>query len=188
MIKLNKKELDRVDKALDKSVLSFTKEVGNILKEKKVIPKNTGNLEKHQKIRRIDRHTAYISYDVEYAARVYYGNPEESPSGPVKFKYRRKPRSENDKNPVNPHARARWVEEVLYDKKNAERFAKYVRMYLSELSYEQSDEDEYDWEAENEAGRMLAMTERYDDSAEANMKPDEFFEDDDFSGFDNDYD
>mgnify|MGYP003295251018 CR=1 FL=1 len=186
MIKLNKKELARIDKALDKSVLSFTKEVGNILKEKKVIPKNTGALEKSQKIRRIDRKMSYISYDVPYSARVYYGNPEESPSGPVKFKYRRKPRSENDTNPVNPHARARWIEDVLYDQKNAERFAKYVRMYLNELDY--SNEDEYDWEAENEAGRMLAMAERYDDSAEANMSANDFFEDDDFSGFENDYD
>ena len=130
-IKINKKEIARLEKAIDQGLAEFGIELGEIVKERQVIPKKTGDLERSQTVTHIGKNHIQISYSEEYSHKLYY-NEEGLTIHRANLKGKANKdetiKDANGKKIVrNRWARDHWLEEILYSKNNKEILAKYIK-------------------------------------------------------------
>ena len=132
-VKINQKELERLNKAISKSLYQMARTAADIMIEKQVIPKKTGALEASQGLKRISKDKVALYYDVPYARRVYYL--------PEKQIHKKKRVDENGRDKKgrkvdkwndnrNLHARPRWVEAVFAEEDMTAIFAGHIKQNL----------------------------------------------------------
>lgn len=138
-VKFNKKELKRIDKAIDKGLIAFGEEIGQIVKERQVVPKKTGALEASQKVESIGEKRIRLSYSEPYAHRLYYNE-----EGLTIHRAKRKGKvNDGEKVIRNRWAQDHWLEDILYNKNNKAIIAKYIKGFIgystSDFDYERKE-------------------------------------------------
>lgn len=124
MVKLHWKQKKKLNEALSNGLLDFAYDLDRIIKAKEVVPKDSGDLENSQTIVPIRGlgdawNEVEIKYTVDYAKKLYYNE-----------------QGLNISKEKNKNATSRWLEEVLFDKKNVYMLAQRVRTHLADFNYD----------------------------------------------------
>lgn len=185
MINLNKKELKRLDEAIDAGLSEFGIELGKIILEKQVIPKKTGHLEASQKISKKGKNRIRIYYSEPYARKLYYNEEGLKIHRKNTYNY-----EENHHYIRNKHARDHWLEDVLYDSNNVYLLAKYIKKYslkLKDLSEGSSKKEDFvkpaSWDYMSKKDREVWKEnhlKKKDKKKKGELSDSEFFGDDDY--------
>jgi len=125
MIKMHWKQIAKINKAIDMGLYTFAAEdLSTIIKKKEVIPKKTGALEASQTVIPEGNHSIRLLYTEPYAKKLY-----ENEEGLTIHKAG-EPDDRYAKN-RNKFARDHWLEEIIFDPKNASKLATCIRVYLN---------------------------------------------------------
>lgn len=101
--------LKRLEKQMTNALEKFGDELDKDIKEKQVIPKETGALENSQKMELKDKDTLRINYSTDYAARLYF-HPE--------YKFNKD---------INHNAQGKWLEPIFNDKDLINKYVEILR-------------------------------------------------------------
>lgn len=108
-IKWDKASLKKLENSMSKALEEFGDELDKDIKEKQIVPKQTGTLEDSQKMEVKGKDTLRISYSTDYAARVYF-HPE--------YKFNRD---------INTNAQGKWLDAIFNDDELIKKYAKILK-------------------------------------------------------------